>query len=167
MRVLQQQLSKYIHNIELEELGLMGGDVVLENLGTTCRFRDRQHQNECSTFARLHYYYYYSGLCNEVCLCNTSRHPSNSLDPARYVVFNLRQCDYRVLSLWRASRRTFVFETRSVIICCFDHKPLLLSVAFWCPSLSGAGTLLPHNLELRKDVLHDIGGISTDYDFSR
>ncbi|CAM9544192.1 unnamed protein product, partial [Ectocarpus fasciculatus] len=32
MRVLQQQLSKYIHNIELEELGLMGGDVVLENL---------------------------------------------------------------------------------------------------------------------------------------
>lgn len=54
MRVLQQQLSKYIHNIELEELGLMGGDVVLENLGTTCRFRDRQHQNECSTFARLH-----------------------------------------------------------------------------------------------------------------
>lgn len=33
MRVLQQQLSKYIHNIELEELGLMGGDVVLENLG--------------------------------------------------------------------------------------------------------------------------------------
>lgn len=37
MRVLQQQLSKYIHNIELEELGLMGGDVVLENLGVTCR----------------------------------------------------------------------------------------------------------------------------------
>lgn len=37
MRVLQQQLSKYIHNIELEELGLMGGDVVLENLGATCR----------------------------------------------------------------------------------------------------------------------------------
>lgn len=36
MRVLQQQLSKYIHNIELEELGLMGGDVVLENLGATC-----------------------------------------------------------------------------------------------------------------------------------
>lgn len=36
MRVLQQQLSKYIHNIELEELGLMGGDVVLENLGTFC-----------------------------------------------------------------------------------------------------------------------------------
>lgn len=33
MKVLQQQLSKYIHNIELEELGLMGGDVVLENLG--------------------------------------------------------------------------------------------------------------------------------------
>ncbi|CAM9524405.1 unnamed protein product [Scytosiphon promiscuus] len=32
MKVLQQQLSKYIHNIELEELGLMGGDVVLENL---------------------------------------------------------------------------------------------------------------------------------------
>ena len=32
MRVLQQQLSKYIHNIELEGLGLMGGDVVLENL---------------------------------------------------------------------------------------------------------------------------------------
>ncbi|CAN0507560.1 unnamed protein product, partial [Scytosiphon promiscuus] len=24
--------SKYIHNIELEGLGLMGGDVVLENL---------------------------------------------------------------------------------------------------------------------------------------
>lgn len=37
MRVLQQQLSKYIHNIELEELGLMGGDVVLENLGAPCR----------------------------------------------------------------------------------------------------------------------------------
>lgn len=37
MRVLQQQLSKYIHNIELEELGLMGGDVVLENLGAMCR----------------------------------------------------------------------------------------------------------------------------------
>lgn len=36
MRVLQQQLSKYIHNIELEELGLMGGDVVLENLGAFC-----------------------------------------------------------------------------------------------------------------------------------
>lgn len=35
MKVLQQQLSKYIHNIELEELGLMGGDVVLENLGAT------------------------------------------------------------------------------------------------------------------------------------
>lgn len=32
MRALQQQLSKYIHNIELEELGLLGGDVVLENL---------------------------------------------------------------------------------------------------------------------------------------
>lgn len=32
MRALQQQLSKYIHNIELEGLGLMGGDVVLENL---------------------------------------------------------------------------------------------------------------------------------------
>ncbi|CAM9091454.1 unnamed protein product [Hapterophycus canaliculatus] len=32
VKVLQQQLSKYIHNIELEELGLMGGDVVLENL---------------------------------------------------------------------------------------------------------------------------------------
>lgn len=32
MRAVQQQLSKYIHNIELEELGLLGGDVVLENL---------------------------------------------------------------------------------------------------------------------------------------
>lgn len=31
MRALQQQLSKYIHNIELEALGI-GGDIVLENL---------------------------------------------------------------------------------------------------------------------------------------
>lgn len=30
--LLQQLLNKYIHNIELERLGLLGGDVVLENL---------------------------------------------------------------------------------------------------------------------------------------
>lgn len=32
VRALQQQLAKYIHNIELEELGIMGGEIVLENL---------------------------------------------------------------------------------------------------------------------------------------
>ncbi|CAM9384395.1 unnamed protein product, partial [Sphacelaria rigidula] len=30
--LLQQLLGRYIHNIELEGLGLLGGDVVLENL---------------------------------------------------------------------------------------------------------------------------------------